>query len=456
MSSEERHSVGPFTEAGGKNAPRFSKSGSDMSFPLWFAFHCAWALLIPLICTGEPPETSWGRVSRSTVGPGHFSADRGNGKEDRTGPGNLPVASDSTWRLDFDLRIGSLEDIDQAFTSITQLLPSGDGSLFALDSEQNEIYSYSPSGVLQDRLGGSGPGPGEFYLPVSLGWWRGEDSIWVQDLALRRVTIFAKDGEVARTFPLNEVDYATDLRIRLVDHFLSDGEAVALANPRSFERERTDIPLVRLAGDEVVSELLRLDRSGSTVPIRGDPQGGFMVHPLPDGPLVGFEPAGDLIVVVDRTAHSGDGSPSIEVQAWHARSGLVWNREIPYSASPIPSRVADSIGSLVHGRFRDMYKNDGLSEREIREIHEKTIVLPRYYPPIHSVVIEAGGRIWLNWAKTIEGPGITILNRDGSTLAQVIRPTEDLPVTAVAGDFAWGVQHDDLDVPYIIRWKIRK
>lgn len=103
-----------------------------------------------------------------------------------------------------------------------------------------------------------------------------------------------------------------------------------------------------------------------------------------------------------------------------------------------------------------MYKNDGLSEREIREIHEKTIVLPRYYPPIHSVVIEAGGRIWLNWAKTIEGPGITILNRDGSTLAQVIRPTEDLPVTAVAGDFAWGVQHDDLDVPYIIRWKIRK
>lgn len=66
--------------------------------------------------------------------------------------------------------------------------------------EPGRIYRYGPNGTLLRRIGRQGEGPGEFGPQIRL-WMLGNDSVLVQDDALRRVSVMSQEGEFARSFP---------------------------------------------------------------------------------------------------------------------------------------------------------------------------------------------------------------------------------------------------------------
>src|SRR5690625_1170107 len=86
--------------------------------------------------------------------------------------GGVDEPSVPTWSLVEELRIGSLDDEDQALTRIE---PNGlavhpSGHLFVAQPRLAEIREYDPTGGLVRVIGGRGSGPGEFNMLRGIGF----------------------------------------------------------------------------------------------------------------------------------------------------------------------------------------------------------------------------------------------------------------------------------------------
>jgi len=351
------------------------------------------------------------------------------------------------WALTLDLRIGDNEDL--AWTRVRQLLPDEEGGLRFFDSE--ELIVLGPTGRIRSRSGRSGRGPGEFITPTHLGWWKGRDSIWVQDAALRRITILTADGEHVRDFRQEESSYTATYRVTQVDHFLPDGSSIAEAETQLGLEQQDSFPVIRKRGDGTMEEVVRVSEPGNHARIRSDEWGVFR-HPLPSGPLVVFEPGGERTFVVERRAYNGRGIPRARIQARSPSGTVLWMRDVPYDPVRVPSQMLDSLSVSLRQMFAEIF--DDRPKREVDRIFDSSVKLPSYFPPIRSAFSEPGGRLWVQWADGQWDSGFTVLDSDGSTIARVVGAGPNGTPQAVAGDFAWGVLTDALDVPIVIRWTI--
>ena len=350
------------------------------------------------------------------------------------------------WALTPDLRIGNDGELD--LTRVRILLPADDGSLRFLDA--NELIVLGPSGRIRSRSQ-RGEGPGEFILPIQLGWWMGRDSIWVQDAALRRFTVLTADGEYVRSFRQEELSYGSAFRVVVVRNFLPDGSRLALTEQYGPEPPDS-FPLVRIQGNGTIEEILRVSYYGNSARLYSE-NGGFFMHPLPSGPLFAFEPGGERTFLVDRPAYDGGGTPRARIQARSPSGTVLWTRDIAYDPVPVPDQELDSLSASLRQRFEDMF--GGRSRREVARIFDRSVQLPSHYPPIRSAFSETGGRLWLQWADGRGDSQFTVLDSDGSIMARVAGPeNDDGAPRAVAGNFAWGVIKGPFDVPIIIRWVI--
>lgn len=351
------------------------------------------------------------------------------------------------WVLTPDLRIGNSDDM--AWTRVRQLLPDEDGGLRFFDSE--ELIVLGPSGRVRSRSGGSGQGPGEFMTPTHLGWWKGGDSIWVQDAALRRITILTADGEYVRDFRQEESSYTATYRVTQVDHFLPDGSSVAQAETQFGVEQQDSFPVVHKRGDGTMVEVVRVAEPGNYARIH-DEEWGVFRHPLPSGPLVAFEPGGERVFVVERPTYDGRGLPRVRIQARSPGGTLMWTRDVPYDPVRVPNRTLDSLSVSLRQMFADIF--DDRPGREVDGIFDRSVELPNHYPPIRSAFSEYGGRLWVQWADGRGDSEFTVLDADGSIIARVVGAGPNGTPQAVAGDFAWGVLTDALDIPVLIRWTI--
>jgi hypothetical protein len=77
-------------------------------------------------------------------------------------------------------------------------------------------------------------------------------------------------------------------------------------------------------------------------------------------------------------------------------------------------------------------------------------------PPATLLVTAQDGTIWirLDERDLTEQPWV-VMNRDGALLATVMLPA-GVVVSAANGDELIGVETDELDVQYIVRYRIRR
>ncbi|TVP57702.1 MAG: hypothetical protein EA351_05270 [Gemmatimonadales bacterium] len=361
-----------------------------------------------------------------------------------------PEAGPASWTLEPDIQIGSVEGTDDAFVRVVRVLPAADGSVILLDQGLTAVMRYLSSGQLAGRVGGAGPGPGEFVIPTDVGWWAGGDSIWVTDGVLPRVTIFSAEGEFGRTIPIDGGGFSPASMTAGWAQPLDDG-AIASVVQETGGWDWGPVRVLRVGNDEGPSmEIARAERAESRIPIQWD-QPGMMAHPVPDGPFLVFSPHGSPIFVVEREAADSGEQASVRIRTTNAMGELLWEVDLPYQPTPIGNAVRDSINDATREMFQGMASFRDRSAREIDAIFERTITIPSYHPPLRSVVPADDGSIWVVWTDVGGGSEATVVSRDGVAIAQVSVPGG---LAAVAGDYAWAIESGMYEVPIIHRHRI--
>jgi hypothetical protein len=107
----------------------------------------------------------------------------------------------------------------------------------------------------------------------------------------------------------------------------------------------------------------------------------------------------------------------------------------------------------LYDMFRDVKT---VTPATAREAAERAIILPPAQQPVSAAVLSSDGTLWLRREErglpTVEW---LVLDPTGHILARVQTPA-GLQLLAVEKGAAWGVVKDELDIPYVIRYRVKR
>jgi hypothetical protein len=123
------------------------------------------------------------------------------------------------------IRLGSLDGEHDAFGRVMDVALDSRGRIVVADDLRHRLTVFSADGRFLGSMGRRGRGPAEFESP-----WRvavdARDSIFVWDVALARISVFAPDLSFARSFPVPPQWVINTIR------FLPDGKLLVAAYAR--------------------------------------------------------------------------------------------------------------------------------------------------------------------------------------------------------------------------------
>lgn len=122
-----------------------------------------------------------------------------------------------------------------------------------------------------------------------------------------------------------------------------------------------------------------------------------------------------------------------------------------YTPVAFPESVVDSTFQELVNRLVERF---GVSRSEAAQAVREEIYLPDYHPPVGFVVAFDDGSLWLY--RHNPRPGVEmewqVIAPNGSRVARIDLPP-DLTPMVIRGEYVWGVRHDELDVPYVVRYR---
>lgn len=123
--------------------------------------------------------------------------DQTDGVGDRTStPSSGPVSGepDSTWRSAFvETAIWDLESVGVQFMSPNGLATDAGGDVYSTEFQGGHLRKFSPQGVLEFEVAGSGTEPGMLSNPIGVAV-AGDGTIYVSESGSHRVSRFDPDG----------------------------------------------------------------------------------------------------------------------------------------------------------------------------------------------------------------------------------------------------------------------
>jgi len=351
------------------------------------------------------------------------------------------------------LRIGSIDDPDEAFTYPSALAVTEDGRLISGHRQDPEVRVWSEDGDFLGTMGRAGEGPGEFQAVGSIRVE--EDTVWVLDSRASRFHAFhAGTFEALRsvTLPFGETRWDD----RLVRPYARLGPGRYLGNPSA--------PSSQVASGEIVDRaILILDENATpldTLPRVPFGNGGWAVEPEPGrGGLYMRQPYGDAmhIEVVADGAHylldprvdpAGDYAPVL----LHRRSlsgDTLWTRELDFEVVPVDPDVRDSIAEV---RVPDVPAFSRRRDAMI-EAARRSLYLPPFEPGARSMLVDDAERVWIRSSMTEDGLDIWwLVDATGELVARVQVPSSLNPIAA-HGDRLLGVEVGEFDVPFIVAYE---
>lgn len=365
--------------------------------------------------------------------------------------------ADNLWTLsERELRIGSVDDPDYIIGFVGSITVGPDGLLYTLEWTEGSIRRWTPDGQPAGSIGRRGEGPGEFQQPTGLGFFG--DSLWVWDIEAYRVSYFGLDGEFLGSVS-PRVDFGTmDETPPRPDRPLRDGTfigTVPLDGEAIADGRLKEAPIVRMDADG--------NRLGTIWAIPFEPHDVFVIvsdgmrsfsnQPFEDGYRSSV--GDDGVLVVERRAWTGEGEAGVTVIQIGLDGDTVFSSTISYDPVPLPAERFDSAVAAKVERWRS--RPAGADEGEIRD----EMYRPSYLPAVHGAMRAKDGTIWLRRFDPVEsetGERMTeswVLGADGTPLARALIPA-DLRVAAIDGETVWGIELDELDVQYIVRYRLVK
>lgn len=365
-------------------------------------------------------------------------------------PGEIPVFA--TLDAEAAPRIGTLSgDPETEFTSVVDVGELSDGALAVADGGSREIRIFDRSGTHRRTFGRGGEGPGEFRRIDAITILPG-DSIAVWDSRASRLSVFTGSGEPGRSLNLANVDGP---RVRDL-HPAGRGLVVAVTSQDGGgAMEEHDF---RLERDSLVVRLLTAD---------GEELDTMAVFPGMEILTQVSSPEGDRAIVVSGPRPMGR------------------DLELAASEAGIAVGVTDRFEILVHDsrgnlqerlRMSAMGRPVGPAEREAwveglvagaastdpevlrRSARQR---LDRFPPPdtvpaFGDLHLTSDGRLWVPEYPLAPRETVTwwAFDPGGGLLGRVEIPS-DLAVRSFTADAVLGVERDELDVPYVVRYPFR-
>lgn len=362
------------------------------------------------------------------------------------------------WTLVPELRVGgdAVSGPEYEFTTIREIAVSPNGSMYVVQGQEQEIRVFDAQGKYVRTIGRQGGGPGEFTGLRSLGFIG--DTLYTMDVRQRRMTLFRADGSLISTLVY---DPSTSPQQRGAALFspspsvlLADGSVLGGASYASHlvaNGQITAVPVFRLTRTATVLDTIAWVPVGSG---QGSVQNAnaalFFVQPISDAPITVYAATAARVFVIERAARSGNAA--FRVTAIGARGDTLWSRSLPYRPIPLEGQVADSIVNVVAGRLTG--GRAGASPFPIDQV-KKAVFIPDHQVTVTRAFAAADGSLWLRREEFAETLNWTVIAPDGNVAATLALPRNVRPMTVV-GDRAYGVELDDVDVPLLVRYRIRK
>ncbi len=361
------------------------------------------------------------------------------------------TAEASRWMLGEELlRIGSLDDSLYALAPVGDLDVGPDGDVYVAQSQAHLVRVFSADGTFVRDWGKEGEGPGEFKRVGRMGFLG--DSLWVIDAGNRRINLFRNPQGFIGSFRLPQVaDLPEGLTQEFAEPARDGGAFMTTAAAFRGELEGTDhaFPILRVDSEGVMIDTLGHRYTAHDLGVLVEESGGqirsvqIFEQKFSDVTLWAVTPDQGM-VLVDRRIRRSATPPTIGVHRLDASGETVYRVTIPYVPTPVPGSVVDSLISR--------YAAGGTDRGKIREI----LFLPPTYPPVARVLVARDGSVWMSRAGPNDEPvEWMVLDRQGVLVATLQVPRK-FKLYVIESDTMWGVETDELDVPYVVAHELEK
>jgi len=362
------------------------------------------------------------------------------------------------WSVELNLRIGSVDAPDQALTWVSQVLIGPDGSLYVAQPQDRRIRVYDSAGKLQRTIGRRGRGPGEFESLSAIGFVH--DTLYASDSSLRRVSLFRPGGALLRS-----MQWATPLIGQPPAVYFPTAPQVLLTEGTALVKP--DVPVALLASGtgrvpwlhigatgQVLDTLLWQELPLEAFEMRSGGNRFFAPKPFLDTRLFHLMVDGSGVVVVQRARERGASQAQFRVLKLGITGDTIFTRTYTYEPQPLAgaaiARALDEIEARLSRR------PDPPDRREIEQALRQLGLLPETAMPVTAVASATNGSIWLRRESDGVSPAAwQVLAADGRPMAQLQLP-ERQRVIAVRDDVLVTLELDSLDVPYVVRYRIRR
>lgn len=352
------------------------------------------------------------------------------------------------WTLERTVTIGHHSDPELGLTWVRNVVVFGE-RLFVMQHRDHGLRVYSLTGDLLGFIGRWGRGPGEFSDVGGMGVHNG--LVWVAD-GSRRLQYFEPGGGYASstrisghpTLPVGAFDVQSVLTdgSMLVTESRSTSVAYLASNP-----DRPELVIRLDARGTLLDTVAALVGRTDAIGLGSPSSGGYTFGVLPESYRSLFAPSADGsgFVVVHREAAGSAETHTFRVIRFDARADTAWARDIRYT----PIRVSSEWRSRKLAE-----QGDGL-EAPLARALDRAYRRLEFFPPVRAARAGADGTTWLLVRTGVDSSEWEVLDPSGHSVARV-DPSPRGRLRWAGTDALWFMELDELDIPYLVQYAIRR
>ena len=385
------------------------------------------AALIGLAVTGCSDRADQMLTARvDTIAPGHVLVEN---------TGQPTWESGEEWRLQEDLRLGVVgagEGNPEEFGSVASIAEDSRGRIYVLDGQAQEIRVFGAGGEYSHSIGRPGSGPGEFGAASVVVITAG-DTIVVRDDQLMRYTVFDSSGQFVTLQRRDIVGTYSRAQPTSVQNGMYLDWGLSFPDGRMGSR-LVIFPVRYSTGLDVADTFPSLSHTSELPPVR-----------------LALDYGSALFAAADRQGGM-----------WFGESGRYAFHRGTLEGDTTLTVTLPSSGRMFEGGDRERIREDLSNVPEMRD--QFLDALGETWPVLSVVQPDNAGYVWVfpDLADAPKGGVVDIFDVDGFYQGRVDLPSRlargayQTPLVHVTENSLLVLSSDELDVPYVVRYRVIK